>query len=389
VHIVACNGPDPAIRPRPAVVFSGGMEIWLAPSAFFPARGGVEELTLQLAREYRRRGHKVRVVVHHHPRDLARQSTVEGIPVYRLPFDLPGREPGRLAGYPLTLMTQVRSLGALAPRPDIIHVQCASNQVPALSLFARAHHIPLVITTQGEVTMDANAIYQRSTQMRLALKAGSRAAATLTACSRHAGDDAAVVAPRFANSAVIPNGVDPSQWRVTPLPIEPSFAAWGRHVPQKGFDLLIDAFAVVRELHPSAVLRLGGSGPETGRLQAAAGPGVEFLGPLDRADVQALLAQSRVAVVPSRLEPFGIVAVEAMAAGRGVVWSTRGGLGDATGHLGWGVDPTDRTALARAMSTALECPVEPAHARAHAETLAWARIANRYLKLYGTVTRQD
>ena len=362
------------------------MRIWLAPSAFFPAKGGVEELTLQLARQYQRRGHEVTVVVHRHPSDLPEVDEVEGVPVRRIPFDLPGREPRALAGYPAAAARQLRALAAIGAPPDVLHVQCPANQVPALTAYATRHRVPFVITTQGEVTMDAGQIYQHSAQMRLALRAGSRRAALLTACSRRAGDDAATVAPRFAGCLVVPNGVDPDQWQVTELPAEPSFAAWGRHVPQKGLDLLIRAFALVRTELPDAALRIGGDGEQTPALRELAGPGVEFVGSLDRSGVQDLLARSRVAVVPSRLEPFGIVAVEAMAAGRGVVWSTNGGLADATGGLGWGVDPNDTHALADALVAAYREPVDPMAARAHAKSLSWEKIADRYLAAYSAQT---
>lgn len=356
--------------------------IWLAPSAFHPSRGGVEELTLQLAREYITRGHDVTVVVHRHPADLPAADVVEGVRVRRVDLELPGSDPRRLAGFPFALRRQLRTLDELGPRPDVVHVQCAANQVLALSLWTALRRIPFVLTTQGEVTMDAGRIYQRSAQIRQVLRLGSRRATVLTACSRRAGDDASTVARRFAGCTVVPNGVDPGQWSVTPLPEAPIFAAWGRHVPQKGLDLLLEAFAIVREELPAATLRIGGDGPEHGRLRALAGPGVELLGPLDRGGVQELLSSARVAVVPSRLEPFGIVAVEAMAAGRGVVWSTNGGLADATGGLGQGADPTDTTALAQAMLAARRDPVAPKVARAHAESLRWSLIAERYLALY-------
>lgn len=361
--------------------------IWLAPSAFHPSRGGVEELTLQLAREYLRRGYETTVVVHRHPTDLPAQAEVEGVPVRRIALDLPGSRPVNIAGYPRALLSQMEQLNSL-PRPDVVHVQGASNQVLPLSAWTTRRRIPLVLTTQGEVTMDAGRIYQKSLQMRTSLRVGSRQADVLTACSRRAGDDAATVASRFAGCHVIPNGVDPQQWRVEPLPDDPSYAVWARHVPQKGIDLLIRAFEKVRATHPRATLRIGGDGPEHQRLRSMAGPGVAFLGPLQRHGVQALLEQSRVAVVPSRLEPFGIVAVEAMACGRGVVWSTNGGLRDATGGLGWGVDPTDTDALAAAMLSAHQDPVDPDVARAHAESLSWERIADRYLDLYQSLTRK-
>lgn len=361
--------------------------ILLAPSAFHPSQGGVEELTLQLAQEYQRRGHAVTVLVHRHPVDLPAVDTVEGVTVRRHPFDLPGSHPRRLLGYPASLRRAFAALDALGPRPDVVHVQCASNQALPLSLWAARRSIPFVLTTQGEVTMDAGRVYQKSLQMRTSLRLASRRADALTACSRRAGDDAATVASRFAGCEVVPNGVDPIQWQVTPLPEAPTFAAWGRHVPQKGFDLLLRAFARVRAELPDAVLRIGGDGPEHAALRAEAGPGVEFLGSLDRAGVQALLQRSRVAVVPSRLEPFGIVGVEAMAAGRTVVWSTIGGLSDATGGLGRSADPNDIPALAAAMLAAHRDPVDPQVARRHAESLSWQRIADRYLDLYGSLSR--
>jgi glycosyltransferase involved in cell wall biosynthesis len=347
----------------------------------------VEELTLQLAREYQRRGHAVTVVVHRHPPTLPDTAVVEGVPVVRIPFELPGRSVRRLLGAPASFQRQIRELEAIGPAPDVLHVQCAANQVPAVALYARRHGVPLVLTTQGEVTMDADAVYHRSAQMRVALRLGSRLATVHTACARRAGDDAATVASGFRGCQIIPNGVDLSQWELSPLPEEPVFVAWGRHVPQKGFDLLIRAFDLVRKELPEAILRIGGDGPVTEQLRAMAGEGVEFVGPLDRRGVQLLLQGARVAVVPSRLEPFGIVAVEAMAAGRGVVWSTNGGLADATGGLGWEVDPTDTPALADALLRAHRQPLEPTVARAHAEGLAWSSIADRYVALYSASRR--
>ncbi len=358
------------------------LRILLAPSAFHPSRGGVEELTLQLAREYQRQGHDVSVVVHRHPAELPAQDVVDGVAVHRASFDLPGSRPSRLLRHPLLLRQQIRALEALGPVPDVAHVQCASNQVLPLALWTSKHRVPFVLTTQGEVTMDAGRVYQKSLQMRTTLRFGSGRADVLTACSRRAADDAATVATPFSGCTVVPNGVDPTQWRVTPLPESPAFGAWGRHVPQKGFDLLLAAFARVRVKLPDAVLRIGGDGPEHDRLRAMAGPGVHFVGPLDRAGVQGLLNQSRVAVVPSRLEPFGIVGVEAMACGRGVVWSTIGGLSDATGGLGYRADPNDTEALARAMVQAHQNPVDPGKARAHAESLSWERIGQMYLDIY-------
>lgn len=360
------------------------MKIWLAPSAYFPHKGGVEELTFQIAVELKRRGHDVLVIAPRHPKTLAASEVNEGIPVRRIAFSAPRRNLLSLAAYPFLLFAQIFSLVLLfrSGRPDVVHVQCPSVQLPAVTLLARLAKVPMVLTSQGEVVMDAHDLYGESAFMRAALKWSTKRAAVLTACSSWTANEAARIAPRFASAQVILNGIDPDQWVVSPQVDEPIACAWGRHVPQKGLDLLVAAFAGVREKIPNALLLIGGEGAETDRLRALAADGVEFVGALDRPGVQELLGRSRVAVVPSRLEPFGIVALEAMATGRDVVWSTVGGLRDATGNLGWAVDPYDARALSSVLVLALENGSSPARARRHAESLSWSHLCDSYEQVY-------
>lgn len=94
------------------------------------------------------------------------------------------------------------------------------------------------------------------------------------------------------------------------------FASYGRLVEKKGFDLLLEAFRAVIETGVGAHLVLGGDGPERARLTALVGrldlgETVTMSGWVD--DPAAFLADADVFVLPSRLEPFGIVVLEAMA----------------------------------------------------------------------------
>lgn len=358
------------------------MNVWLMPSAFHPHKGGVEELTLQIGLELRRSGHDVLVITNRHPPDLGATDAIDGIRVIRRVFPSPRVAIGPAVQFPAAFARSVRDLLAQTPAPDVIHVQCASAQLATGAAVARLRRVPLIVTTQGEVVGDANNIFQESAYMRSVLRIASRAATTLTACSRVAAEGAALVAPRFRQATVVPNGVSPNEWTLTPVPDEPVVAAWGRHVRGKGFDLLLSAWPLVREAFPSARLLLGGTGPDTPALEAAAGEGTEFLGELDRQGVQQLLDRSRVVVVPSRVEAFGIVALEAMASGRPVVWSSLGGLADATGGLGWAVNPHDPVELANAIVSALRSEPDPMLYRQHAESLSWAEITNRYVGLY-------
>ncbi|MDT7537997.1 MAG: glycogen synthase [Actinomycetota bacterium] len=363
------------------------MRIWLAPSAFFPHSGGVEELTLKLGQHLQRRGHDVLVVVHRHPADLPAQAVVEGLPVRRVSFPTAGRRPGRVLAVGRDHRRVQAELSAL-DRPDLVHIQCPSNQTLPIALFTRRTSTPLVLTSQGEIVMDADRIYQRSRYLRQSLRFGTRQAAALTACSRWTAEQAARIAPTFATARSVPNGVDPGDWSMAPVPVEPVFCCWGRHVPQKGLDLAIEAFGQARARLPGARLLVGGDGPERSRLAALAGPGVEFLGPLDRGGVRAMLQSARVAIVPSRVEPFGIVALEALAAGRSLVYSrTAGGLPEAVGDRGRGVDPADTTAFAHALVGAAVDPVDAEGNAAYAASFSWDAITEQYAEIYATVIR--
>jgi glycosyltransferase involved in cell wall biosynthesis len=95
-------------------------------------------------------------------------------------------------------------------------------------------------------------------------------------------------------------------------------------------------------------------------------------------------------VMPSRIEPFGIVTLEALAAGCPVVVSSRGGAPEIvrSGTDGVVVDPLDRSALTGSINTLLsDAGLRERLARAgrqRAQQYAWPQIALNYLELYET-----
>ncbi len=95
-------------------------------------------------------------------------------------------------------------------------------------------------------------------------------------------------------------------------------------VPYKRIGLAIEAFNRLR-----LPLKIVGSGPEHGRLQKRAGPGIEFLGWLGDEELRELYRNCRALVFPG-LEDFGIVPLEAQACGRPVIGFGGGGLSEST-----------------------------------------------------------
>lgn len=125
----------------------------------------------------------------------------------------------------------------------------------------------------------------------------------------------------------------------------------GRLTPEKGLDVLLNAFG---DLPQGARLRIFGTGPEASVLRSRDRPGVQWDGDAAHPQVLEAMRQAAVVVVPSRwAEPFGRVALEAMAAGAAVVATGVGGLPEVVGDAGLTVPAGDVTALGQALRMAL------------------------------------
>lgn len=115
----------------------------------------------------------------------------------------------------------------------------------------------------------------------------------------------------------------------------------GRLVTEKG----IIAFARTWARHAPGALRLSIVGDGPARDELAGLRGVELLGQVPRHDVDRLMLTSRALAFPSLgPEPFGLVAVEAMAAGLPVLGSDRGAIPELIGDPAWVVDPDGASA---------------------------------------------
>jgi len=129
----------------------------------------------------------------------------------------------------------------------------------------------------------------------------------------------------------------------------------GRLIPEKGFDVLIEAAAMIEQsMRPE--ITIVGVGPERERLNAQArrlGVQVHLPGAVSPQDMGDWYRRSRIVVVPSRREGFGMVAAEASAAGRAVVGTKVGALPQIVEDKVSGllVNPEDPGALCQALTS--------------------------------------
>jgi len=175
--------------------------------------------------------------------------------------------------------------------------------------------------------------------------------------------------------AVIPNAVDAHEYdrhvdretvrkRYSIEPYDKLVLFVGRLVPQKGVEHLIKAIPRIVQQHNEAKFLIAGDGWSRSYLESlAVSTGyrdrIRFLGFISDSERIDLMMSADVLVVPSVYEPFGIVALEGMAAGVPVVASNVGGLSEIVEH--------DRTGV-------LVYPENP-------ESIAWG--VNRVLSDYG------
>lgn len=147
----------------------------------------------------------------------------------------------------------------------------------------------------------------------------------------------------------------------------PLVLSLGRLVPRKGFDMALEAVALLRDDFPGLTFVVGGSGPDEDRLREMTSrlgiqQTVRFVGYVPQEDLLMWYAACDVFTMPSRedddVEGFGIVYLEANAAGKPVVAGRSGGVPDAVadGENGLLVAPESPDEIASAIRALLRDP---------------------------------
>ncbi len=143
------------------------------------------------------------------------------------------------------------------------------------------------------------------------------------------------------------------------LPDGPIAVCVGRFSRQKGQDVLVSAWPIVRQRVGDATLVLVGDGPDLESVRQSAGPGVLFPGA--SRDPRPYLAAADIAVLPSRWEGLSLSMLEAMASGRSLVVTDVSGSEVVEASDGGAVVPVDDPqALADAIAARLSGDIDAA-----------------------------
>ncbi|BBX06474.1 glycosyl transferase [Mycolicibacterium aichiense] len=233
-----------------------------------------------------------------------------------------------------------------ADRPDVAHAIFWTSGLNA-QLAARAHGVPTVQTfrslaiTENGHDMRGTALDARSKVERLLARQADWVVAT---CADELVDLMRLGRPR-GKMSMVPCGVDIDAFSTEGLVADRDerrrIVAVGKMLPHNGFSTMIEALPGIPDAEYVVVGSCDdeqmGSAEEYRRLRAlAADRGVSdrvrFVGPVAHCDMPALLRSADVVTCTPWYEPFGLVALEAMACGVPVVASAVGGMLDAVVH---------------------------------------------------------
>ena len=368
------------------------MKVGLVTPYIYPLPGGVNAHVGQLYEQLKGRGHDVRIISSTH--GLQRSSEGDIIRIGR-GFSLPSNGSiGTLTISP-RFLSQVRDV-LRHEQFDLLHLH--EPFVPFLSPVVLRESTSVNVATfhayggfspAYEFAQRALGGYARRLHGRIAV----------SAAARH------FISRYFAGDyKVIPNGVDVGRF-ANGEPYErwsdgtPNVLFIGRFEERKGLMYLVKAYRILQRAGHDCRLLLVGGGPQqrevrryvyTRRLT-----GIEFLGRVSDAEKTRWLATADLFVSPATgRESFGIVLLEAMAAGVPIVCSDIHGYKGVVkrGEQALLVPPRDPEVLAAAIGELLGDPERRARmaasGRERAKAFGWDQVAARVDDYYGFVIRR-
>jgi phosphatidyl-myo-inositol alpha-mannosyltransferase len=368
------------------------MKIGLVTPYVYPVPGGVNEHVRHLYENLRQRGHDVRIISSSH--GLQRASDGDVIRLGK-GFSMPTN------GSVGTITLSPRYVGQVRTMLDHEHFDLLHFHepfVPFLSLVL-LHESRSVNIATFHAYAGFSPSYEFGSRIMQGHARRLHGRIAVSAAARHFID-------RYfpGDYKVIPNGVEISRFdRAVPIARwqdgTPNLLFVGRHEPRKGLLELLKAFRILRREGRDVRLLIVGSGPQerearryvlTRRLVD-----VEFLGRVSDTEKAQLYRTADVFVSPATgRESFGIVLLEAMAAGAPIVCSDIHGYKGVVrrGEQALLVPPKDPRALAAAVDQLLADPAERARmsasGRERAEEFSWERVTAKVEDYYGFVIRR-
>jgi glycogen synthase len=354
---------------------------------FRPYVGGVEVYANKYLPAMKKLGYEFCIVTSHGSLDLPDSDEFDSIPVHRFKFQssLENKNVDEI-------FCNIKRLKNLKDefKPDLVHINFTDP-----SIF---FHFKTISSSSERTLVSFHlSVENNSSEKNSLLRQTLENSDWITAPSKAIINELIEVNPKVEDyCSVIYLGLDEPEIRPAPISFSPAvLLCFGRVVNEKGFDLAIEAAAIISKKFPAIKLIVAGDGPaKEDLIQLAKKLGVQenvdFLGWVNPDEIPSIINRASIVIVPSRWkEAFGLAALQAMQLGRPVIAANTGGLPEIIDNNSNGilVEKENAEAIADAVSFLIEN-------KEHAEYLglkgketahtkfAWDRNIEAYNKLY-------
>lgn len=329
------------------------MQILIFTTVFYPLRGGIENLTLNLCKEFIGKGHEVKVIAYQKQTDALPDIEVHYAPGFAKMLEL--------------------------------FLWCKIYYMPNISLKGIW---PLLISPRKRWVVSQNDFSLTNKKNLLSLIK----LFMIRFASENISVSKSIATSLGTPSEIIYNCYDNEVFKIDPQ-VEKTldFVFVGRLVSQKGCDTLIRA---CYDLKLPFKLTIIGDGPELERLKIMAqqlelSEHITFTGTLKSTEITAVLNRHKVMIIPSNgKEGFGIVALEGLACGCRIIASDSGGLAEAVGDFGQLFQPGDVHQLNGLLKEALQNINQPNYSQeelaAYLDDYKTQVVAQKYLSVFGS-----
>lgn len=362
--------------------------IYVFTNSYKPVLGGIQTVTSQFAEECVRRGLSIVVITKLYPRSLKIRENIDGLNVLRLPFSLFSGSLRNKLQY--TICYIVLFFQFLYKKPKTVYIHFPLEQSEVLVALRRLFNFKIITCFHGHDVLRYKEGYSTNSYGYEAQYRLLQLSHKVTACSKYLAHEVSSIF-NFREVDVVYNGVDLSRFKeVYPLPpnIDKSYLfAFGRLEQIKGFDLLISGYAKLHSRFDVKLL-IAGDGSERNNLQKLIDSlglteKVILLGRLTPCEIVQYSQNAQINIIPSRREPFGIVALESIAAKRPLIATNTGGLPEVIdSRFGISVNPDPES-----LASAIELVLNDAKffsfedSEAYVDQFTIGRMVDKYLEL--------
>ncbi len=369
------------------------MKICLLTSTFLPKVGGAEEVVYSIGKHLALKGHEP-IVITQIPRKLSYNDSGYQFEVirYKRPWS-----------FSLSIgMNSIRKVLEDTHEKrkfDIIHAHMVYPTGFIGMEFARKHNIPVIVTPHGSDIRETSRYRKRKLIWKRIIKT-IEGVDGITAISDYMKNLIEDISPNHAKIFPISNGISFSEF-AQKTPFNPNWPIRederyifyiGGLKYRKGVDILIEAMRIIRDKNKcNFSLLIAGEGAEKENLKKMVKEYelsniIKFIGVVRGEFKVYLLQNALVQVIPSRLEPMGIVALEGLAAGVPIVASNVGGLRDIIkdNETGFLVPPENPHLLAEKIIEVIANRKENIISAGQelAKSFDWSFITNKYIEVY-------